>query len=417
MITFAPIFKPTHFLSSMQIKKLPFLLAAFMFVAPFLSIANGGNEETSQVEAKTEKEVKKEKISKFIRHHLQDTHDYHLMTDESTGEHYGFPLPVILWDEGLHFFMSSAFDHGHKLAESKGNFYKLHHGKIYRTEADGKLNYSHPEKGHENHAEAVHSESHAEGNDSVSPTNDTSDHDSASEEHGYPTNITPIDFSITKNVFNIFFIGLLVFLIFSAVARSYKKGLAPKKAAKFFEPLVIFVRDEIAIPNIGKKHYKKYMGFLLTAFFFIWMVNLFGLTPLGVNVTNNIAVTSALALMTFFITQFSAKKTYWAHIFWMPGVPYLMRVVLAPIELLGVFIKPFALLIRLYANITAGHIVLMSLISLMFIFDNIGAKGAFYGLTIFLSLIELLVAFLQAYIFTMLSALYFGMAVEEHDDH
>lgn len=414
MITFAPIFKPTHFLSSMQIKKLPFLLAAFMFVAPFISLASGEKEESTKVEAKTEKEAKKEKINKFIKHHLQDTHDYHLITDESTGKHYGFPLPVILWDEGLHFFMSSAFDHGHKIVESNGKYYKLHHGKIYRTEADGKLNYDHEDS----HLEEAHAASHAEHNGlEVEEAHGEEAHEASAESHGHPTNITPLDFSITKNVFNIFFIGLLVFLIFRAVANSYKTGLAPKKAAKFFEPLVIFVRDEIAIPNIGEKHYKKYMGFLLTAFFFIWMVNLFGITPLGVNITNNIAVTSALALMTFFITQFTSKKDYWAHIFWMPGVPYLMRVVLAPIELLGVFIKPFALLIRLYANITAGHIVLMSLISLMFIFDNWGAKGAFYGLTIFLSLIELLVAFLQAYIFTMLSALYFGMAVEEHADH
>lgn len=392
----------------MQIKKLPFLLAAFMFVAPFLSVANGANEETIEVEGKAievDPDVKKDKINAYIKHHLKDTHDFHLFTNEATGKHYGFPLPVILWDEGLHFFMSSAFDHGHKLVESNGKHYKLHHGKIYRTEADGILNYDHSDEHKEESHEPAAEEAVAEG------------HETHSEEHGHPSNIVPLDFSITKNVFSIFFIGLLVFLIFSSVARSYKTGLAPKKAAKFFEPLVIFVRDEIAIPNIGKKHYRKYMGFLLTAFFFIWMVNLFGLTPLGINVTNNIAVTAALALMTFFITQFTSKKDYWLHIFWMPGVPYPMRVLLAPIELLGVLIKPFALMIRLYANITAGHIVLMSLISLMYIFDNIGAKGAFYGLTIFLSLIELLVAFLQAYIFTMLSALYFGMAVEEHEHH
>lgn len=407
-------------MSSMQIKKLPFLLAAFMFVAPFLSFASDSTGEPAQVEEQTEevaKDEKKAKINAYIKHHLKDTHDFHLFTNERTGKHYGFPLPVILWDEGLHFFMSSAFDHGHKLAESKGNFYKLHHGKIYRTESDGKLNFDNPEEGHtKNGAETV-VDSETETHDTAEHNEEAATHSAEGEAHGDPTNVVPIDFSITKNVFNIFFIGLLVFLIFSSVARSYKTGLAPKKAAKFFEPLVIFVRDEIAIPNIGKKHYRKYMGFLLTAFFFIWMVNLFGVTPLGVNVTNNIAVTAALALMTFFITQFSSKKDYWLHIFWMPGVPYPMRILLAPIELLGVIIKPFALMIRLYANITAGHIVLMSLISLMFIFENIGAKGAFYGLTIFLSIIELLVAFLQAYIFTMLSALYFGMAVEEHDGH
>ena len=140
------------------------------------------------------------------------------------------------------------------------------------------------------------------------------------------------------------------------------------------------------------------------------------MTPLGINVTGNIAVTFALALVTFLITQFTANKNYWGHIFWMPGVPVPMKFILAPIELLGVFIKPFALMIRLYANISAGHIVLMSLIGLLFVFNNWLARGAFFGLTMFLGIIELLVAFLQAYIFTMLSALYFGFAVEEHHD-
>ncbi len=158
------------------------------------------------------------------------------------------------------------------------------------------------------------------------------------------------------------------------------------------------------------------MSFLLTVFFFIWFINLAGMTPLGINVTGNIAVTFALALVTFFITQFTANKNYWGHIFWMPGVPIPMKFILAPIELLGVFIKPFALMIRLYANISAGHIVLMSLIGLLFVFNNWLARGAFFGLTMFLGIIELLVAFLQAYIFTMLSALYFGFAVEEHHD-
>ena len=208
-----------------------------------------------------------------------------------------------------------------------------------------------------------------------------------------------------------------MFLIFRGTAKVYGKGQVPKGIAKFMEPLILFVKDEIAIPNIGEKHYKKYMSFLLTVFFFIWIANLVGLMPFGVNVTGNIAVTFALAILTFLITQFSGKKDYWKHIFWMPGVPVPMKFILAPIELLGVFIKPFALMIRLFANISAGHIVLMSLIGLLFLFQNWFARGAFLGLTLFLSIIELLVAFLQAYIFTMLSALYFGMAVEEHEHH
>ena len=156
------------------------------------------------------------------------------------------------------------------------------------------------------------------------------------------------------------------------------------------------------------------MSFLLTVFFFVWFINLLGLTPLGVNVTNNIAVTFSLAIMTYLITTFTGNKHYWKHIFWMPGVPTPMKVILAPIELLGTVIKPFSLMIRLYANMTAGHVVMMSIIGLIFVFKNYFATGAFIGLSLFLSILELLVAALQAYIFTMLSSLYFGAAKEEH---
>jgi F-type H+-transporting ATPase subunit a len=176
------------------------------------------------------------------------------------------------------------------------------------------------------------------------------------------------------------------------------------------------VRDDIAKPNIGPK-YRKYMGFLLTVFFFILILNLFGLTPLGINVTGNIAVTFCLALITFVIVQFSGNKHYWKHIFWMPGVPIPMKIVLMPIEVLGMVTKPFALMIRLFANMTAGHVVVMSLLGLIVVFQNWIAGPAFFGFTLFISVIELLVAFLQAYIFTLLSALYIGMAVEEHDHH
>ena len=133
------------------------------------------------------------------------------------------------------------------------------------------------------------------------------------------------------------------------------------------EQIILYIRDDIARPNIGEKHYKRYMSFLLTVFFFIWIVNLFGLTPIGSNVTNNIAVTASLAILTYLITTFTANKSYWGHIFWMPGVPVPMKILLAPIELLGTIIKPFSLMIRLYANITAGHVVLMSIIGLMLI--------------------------------------------------
>ena len=208
--------------------------------------------------------------------------------------------------------------------------------------------------------------------------------------------------------------GILMLLLFSSLARSYaKNGGLPKGAGRFFEPIILYIRDDIAVPNIGK-NYKKYMSYLLTIFFFIWFLNLFGLTPLGTNVTGNIAITFALALLTYLITTFTGNKTYWKHIFWMPGVPVPMKIILAPIELLGTIIKPFSLMIRLYANIVAGHVVLMSIIGLMFIFKNWIGSPLSFTLAFALSLLELLVAALQAYIFTMLSALYFGAANEEH---
>ena len=318
---------------------------------------------------KRDKEEMKRAVEQVKAHHIMD--DYSFTITEGVG----FPLPVILIDGGLHVFMSSSLDHGHKVVESNGNYYKLYHGKIYKTDAAGTITY---------------------------------------DEHHHPSNAKPLYFSITKNVVVILLMSILIFFVFRGAARSYAGGDMPKKAGKFLEPIILYIRDDIAIPNIGKKHYARYMNYLLTVFFFIWFLNLAGMTPLGVSVTNNLAVTFSLALITLLITLFTANKYYWGHIFWMPGVPKPMRIILAPIELLGVFIKPFSLMIRLYANMTAGHMVIMGLIGLIFVFQNWFASGAFTALTIALSILELLVAALQAYIFTMLTALYFGSAVEEH---
>jgi len=322
-----------------------------------------------------------EAINEYKKHHLQDSHDFVFYTDGETGEHVGFPLLVILVDNGLQVFSSSKFHHGESVAESNGNYYKLHHGKVYKTDAEGTLEM----------------------------------------EHGHPHNAKPLDLSITKNVVGMLLTSALMLLAFSSLARGYKKGPIPTGFARVLEPLVLFVRDEIARPNIGEKKYKRFMSFLLTVFFFIWILNLLGLTPLAFNVTGNIAVTVCLALFTFIIVQFSANKEYWGHIFWMPGVPAPMKIVLAPIEFLGLFTKPFSLLIRLFANITAGHFVVMSLIALTITmkaaFGPAISVGTSVLLTLFISLIEILVAFLQAYIFTMLSSLFIGMAVVEHDHH
>lgn len=321
-------------------------------------------------------------INDYIQHHLADSHDYTFYSDEVAGKHYGFSLPVILLDNGLKIFSSSKFHHGDSIATVDGSHYKLYHGKIYKTDVAGTL---------------------------------------AFDAHHHPTNEKPLDFSITKNVFSIFVIAIIMFLLFAGLAKGYKKGPIPTGLGRALEPLVLFVRDEIARPNIGEKKYRKFMGFLLTVFFFIWIANLLGMTPLGVNVTGNITVTVCLALFTFLIVQFSGNKDYWKHIFWMPGVPVPMKILLAPIEILGLFTKPFSLLIRLFANITAGHTVVMGLLAVIYVMKEVlgtgGAIGVSMLLTLFISLIELLVAFLQAYLFTMLSSLFIGMAVEEHDHH
>ena len=342
-------------------------------------------EHTEGEAAHTEEHApadKKSNIKAFINHHLKDSHDFVFFSDSETGEHFGFSLPVILLDNGLKVFSSSKFHHGEEIAEVDGNYYELHHEKIY------KLNSANEEL--------------------------------SLNEHGHPTNVQPLDFSITKNVVAMLFTAILMFVVFIGLAKSYTKGPIPTGFGRVLEPLILFIRDEVAIPNIGEHKYRKFMGYLLTVFFFILILNLIGLTPLGINVTGNIAITLCLSLFTYIITQFSANKGYWKHIFWMPDVPVLMKIVLIPIEILGTLTKPFALTIRLYANISAGHIVVMSLLGLIFVFKNWIAGPSFFGLTLFISVIEILVAFLQAFVFTMLSSLFIGMAVQDHhheEDH
>jgi F-type H+-transporting ATPase subunit a len=384
--------KKLRYLIVMVISNRPlrFIIATLVACLPLMSFANPQVDsvqvqtevahettEKGQEGAHAEPTDVKSEIKAFIGHHVLDSHDFTFLSDDVEEEHYGFSLPIILWDNGIHLFSSSRFNHGEAVAESNGNFYVINHhdGKIYKTDASGAL---------------------IEGAD------------------GFPTNDRPIDFSITKTVFSILIASLLMFLLFAGLARTYSKnGGIATGGGRIFEPVVLFIRDEIAIPNIGEKHYKKYMSYLLTIFFFVLFLNIFGLMPFGINVTGNLTITFALAVMTFLITNLTANKNYWGHIFWMPGVPKLMRIVLAPIELLGVFIKPFSLMIRLYANIFAGHIVLMSIIGLMFIFKSWLGSTLSFGLSFALSILEILVAFLQAYIFTLLSALYFGAAVEE----
>ncbi|QTD36520.1 F0F1 ATP synthase subunit A [Polaribacter batillariae] len=333
----------------------------------------------------------KAEVNDYIKHHVKDSHDFSLFSytnDAGKRKHVGFPLPVILWtSEGLVAFMSSEFHHnddGHVIVEKKGLKFAKVHSKIYELD---------------------------KGASSIS----------FDEDH-HPTNAHKVlDFSITKSVFGILLIGLLMIFWFSRLAKQYQTRKIPTGFGRVLEPLVLYVRDEIARPNIGDKHYRKFTGYLLTVFFFIWLLNVLGLTPFGFNVTGQIAVTACLAIFTLVIYTFSGNKDYWMHMLWMPGVPVLIRPVLAIIELAGaLLIKPFSLLVRLFANITAGHIVVMSLIAIMFTLkETMGVAGATFlsaVLSFLIILIEVLVAFLQAYIFTMLSALFIGMAVEDHSE-
>ncbi|CAM1361776.1 F0F1 ATP synthase subunit A [Tenacibaculum xiamenense] len=372
----------------MMIAKKPiyYLTVIALVFSSFTAFAGGGETSSKGGQINTP-----EGIRGYIKHHLADSHDFALYSytnDAGERKHVGFPLPVIVWtSKGLKTFMSSAFHHnddGHVIVD-KGDVKLVKiHSKIYELN-EGATTVSFDESHHATNAHKV------------------------------------LDFSITKSVFGMLLAGLLMFLGFRSLARGYKKGAIPTGVGRVLEPLVLYVRDEIARPNIGEKHYRKFMGFLLTVFFFIWILNLLGLTPLGFNVTGQIAVTVCLALFTFIIVQFSGNKDYWKHIFWMPGVPVPMKIILAPIEVLGMFTKPFSLLIRLFANMTAGHFVVMSLIALMITLKNqfgaVGSTGISLALSLFISVIEILVAFLQAFIFTMLSSLFIGMAVEEHDHH
>ncbi len=334
--------------------------------------------------------VKEEfKAGEMIVEHVVDNHEWHIL---SYGDfHLTIPLPVILYyDGGLHFFMSSKFHHGH----SEYNGFGIagegkHKGKIVRVLRERFLDDQ----------VIVHDENQA----------------------------LPLDFSITKTVLAIFMSLIFMSWLFIHIARMYRKrkGEAPKGIQSLLEPLIIFIRDDIAKPSIGEKRYMRYMPYLLTLFFFIFFNNLFGLIPFfpgGANVTGNIAVTMVMAVFTFLITTFSANKYYWIHIVNTPGVPWWLKIpvpLMPVVELIGIFTKPFVLMIRLFANITAGHIIVLGFISLIFIFGEINV-GLGYGVSVisvafsvFMDFLELLVAFIQAYVFTLLSALYFGMATEE----
>ncbi|UIR55044.1 F0F1 ATP synthase subunit A [Sphingobacterium sp. SRCM116780] len=396
-----------------SVKKAFLFFTVILFaVNPFLAKAN----EASVAPDSQDKEIKS-----YIEHHLQDDHYFSLYTDKEAGKTYGFSLPVILIDGGLKVFLSGAFDHGHAVVEKDGQYYALHHGKIYKTDAEGTLN------GYEYHKDetgkyiTLKDANGKEQNQEFEASYKINSHELHEAHDFHPTNAKALDFSITKNVLGLILTAILLFWGFISLANTYKKGAnnLPKGVGRVLEPLVLYVRDEMAIPNIGHR-YKEFMPYLLSVFFLILVLNLLGLTPLGFNVTGNITITFCLAIFTFLFVNIKANKDYWKHIFWMPGVPVPFKVVLAPIEVLGMFTKPFSLMVRLFANITAGHTVIMGLIAVVYLLQNQLTLGGSIGvsmlLTTFLMVIELLVAFLQAFIFTMMSSLFIGMAVEEHNE-
>lgn len=447
----------------------------------FLALAVGlfscsPSGETSS-EARTEENAKK--YNETVMHHISNANEFHVVGDIH------IPLPCILYapDKGLDMFMSSKFEHGSKavegyvlddgvvkrivggegLGESASLDAIEHHGDDHNAHEGDE---SHNAAPHDNHGEGeTHDHEHEgehdghnhEGDDAHEHSHDgkgsgtqdeghNHDHDAHYVEHTEDGSFVTIDgkkyelersstllaftswfdFSISKNVFSMLLATLVLFLIFRAVAKGYKKnaGKAPKGIQSLMEPIIIFIRDEVAKPAIGHE-WARFFPFILSLFFFVLINNLFGIIPFfpfSSNVTGNVGTTLALAIFTFIVTNINGNKHYWGHIFWMPGVPVFVKPILAVIEFAGLFIKPFTLFIRLFANITAGHIIILSLIGLIWNFGDYGISvgGSSVGAVVsflfvsFINLLELFVAFLQAFIFALLSALYIGAAIEDH---
>jgi len=316
----------------------------------------------ANVQVWAEEDVKEEiNAGDQILHHVLDDHIWHFFDG-----HYGtLYLPVIVYSQerGLDVFSSSRFyDEHHNVVPYNG--YLLEHGHVVLEGDTGFV----------------------------------------------------LDLSITKNVFSLFILAVLLILIFRAVAKGYEKneGRAPSGIQSFLEPVILYIRDEVVKPNIAHNH-EKYLPFLLTLFFFIFIGNLIGLTPGAANLTGNIAVTMVLAIFTFIITNVNGTRKYWGHIFNPPGIPLPIKPLLVLVEFIGLFTKPISLMVRLFVAITAGHIVMLSLITLIFIFQSYYVGIGSTLIVLFINTIELLVAGIQAYVFTMFSALYIGLSTEQ--DH
>jgi F-type H+-transporting ATPase subunit a len=376
------------------IKSVLFLIL-FAGLAFNVSAQHDHDDHESETHAEeTHSEESSFDAGEMILHHISDAHEIHIIGDLA------LYLPVILYtDNGLDVFSSSHFYHDE------------HHGEY--IDATGEVVDYH----YYTYGDYVMFHEHIYYSNGSAPLEIDS-------ETGEVTNAAVFDISITKTVTGVLLTCFLLLLIFGSVARSYKRrvGQAPKGLQSFLEPLILFIRDEVAIPSIGSTaKAEKFMPFLLTTFFFIWIANMLGLIPFigGFNITGTLSVTLVLATIVFILITVNGNKHYWSHILWPAGVPLPIKFILVPIEIASIFIKPLVLMVRLTANITAGHIIILAFVSLVLIFGEQSAAAG-YGVgfgsvlfMIFMFFIELLVAFLQAYVFTLLAALYLGEATQE----
>jgi F-type H+-transporting ATPase subunit a len=366
------------------------------FFSPVFAQHNG-EEKTEQ------KETKKSTFNatEVIFGHILDSHEFHFLDIMKNGEKHPvtIPLPVMLYSpqRGFDVFMSSKFHHGHE-----------------------------PHKNYRLLTEEYLEELTKEGIDVKKAGLSVGKIIPITANGHWDQSVSVYDVSLTRNVVQMILALTLLVWIMLVIAKKYKRGegvtSAPKGIQNLIEPVITFVRDEVAKPNLGKKS-DKYLPYILTVFFFILINNLFGLIPGTANVTGNIAFTVILGLISFVVILFSSNRHYWGHIINPPGVPGWVKVILVPVEILSVFIKPFALIIRLFANMVAGHIIIICLISLIFIFAGLNVYAGWgttvfsIGFTIFIYFIEILVAFIQAFIFSMLTAVFVGQAFEGgHDD-
>ncbi len=370
----------------LKLSKAIFLIFALTIIG-FTPLSAQQSHEDEHVSTTDSHEEKGFDAGEYVMEHVSDSYDWHLI---SFGDnHYSFPLPIILYSKNpelhegksFHIFMSSKFHHAHDAYKG----FRISHSE----EFDGKI-------------VEVDSHGHEIGK--------------------------PIDISITKTVAEVFVSVIILFWLLLSMASAAKrnKGKAPTGVQNLLEPLILFIRDEVAKPAIGDKKYEKYMPYLLTVFFFILINNFMGLIPIppfGANVTGNIAITMVLALFTFAITTINGNKHYWKEIY-NPDVPWWLKfpIPLMPIvELSGIITKPFVLMVRLFANMMAGHMIVSVFVSLIFIFAalfgagvGLAASPVSIAFSVFILLLDILVSFIQAYVFTLLSAIYFGMATADH---